>query len=530
MEDLQEVLDFWFTLAQDEVLTPAPDLVAKAKEKFLKIYTKYKNSITLNLENSQEYLALVVLFFHLPKIMFSKTEEIHATDGFAITLAEIAVERGYDLQIQQGKSLLYKPLLASSNVKLRKLGKQLLKAVELEEDIKLPDSKILNFPQSSIKEESPHGAKADIVKTATNQIKETPKKAQEPVKETNTHKGKIVIPIQPNSQDTLLITQQSTKNTLLATSNTSEVLVQQPSLLANKESIKQTEHDKEVLKKSSKNIELKDAKEEITVPKIKPNLNKIDKESIKHSLNKHQLLHNKHFHHEKEKHEFLKKNNDKIEHTFHHAKHLHVNANRIKHHNHDEKHHDVKTQKIQEKIHNIHKHNLHTMPNKNHVVHHNTPAKSVIKTKETLLKQHQHHNLHEEKTLNKIHEKEHLITANKDKTKILHHDDNHKNSHNLVPNSKVISMKEQDNKERIHKGIKSQHVAEVVKKVVKEVENINNKEKQEDKQNTASTKDKTTKVSSVTIISNQPKVITDICNVKETINTTPKTNLGNVVN
>lgn len=79
---------------------------------------------------------------------------------------------------------------------------------------------------------------------------------------------------------------------------------------------------------------------------------------------------------------------------------------------------------------------------------------------------------------------------------------------------------------------KKTSVAENNKKVVKEVEQAPTKEKQEKSQSTTTTAtaSKTTKASSVTIISKQPKVMVEICNVKETINTTPKTNLGNVVN
>ncbi|XWO13765.1 DUF924 domain-containing protein [Candidatus Hepatincola sp. Pdp] len=538
MADLQEVLDFWFTLTPESTLIPTSNLVEKTRSKFLSTYTKYKNSITLNPQTPQEYLALIILFYNLPKIMFTKTEEIHETDSFATTLAEIAVERGYDLQIQYGKSLLYKPLLASSNLAIRKLGKQLLQVAKLEEEMPYSDSKILHFPHSAIKEEDLANKKTDIANEAINKTTETPQKVQKHTHQehtkkpdANNNKGQIIIPIKPNNKGTLLITQQTSKNTLLAPSKSSSLVIQQPPIETTKDSMHLKETSKEIPKTSSKATELKEVKEEDTT---QPNSNKNNKESIKHNLKKHQLLHNNHFHAEKEKHENTKENNHNKKHALHQAKHLHVSHHHTKHHSPDEGDRKLKIQKIHERMQEIRKHNMHHMQKKNHVIHHNTPTKDPVHHEETMGKHNKPHH-HESKIHNKVHGKEYLIHEKKDKINTLHSPEqhkNHKDSQNIIKlQDKSSPTKEQTNKETILKEVKKQVNVASVNKAHEVVKNTPTKAKPEEGiPNTTSTKNKATKASSVTIISKQPKVITDICNVKETINTTPKTNLGNVVN
>ncbi|UQY80374.1 DUF924 domain-containing protein [Candidatus Hepatincola sp. Av] len=540
MADLQEILDFWFTLTPESTLIPTSNLVEKTKSKFLSTYTKYKNSITLNPQTPQEYLALIILFYNLPKIMFTKTEEIHETDSFATTLAEIAVERGYDLQIQSGKSLLYKPLLASSNLAIRKLGKQLLQVAKLEEEMPYSDSKILHFPHSDTKEEDLSNKKTDIAKEVINKTKETPKKIQEHLTQehtkktdANNNKGQIIIPIKPNNKGTLLITQQNSKNTLLAPSKSSSLVIQQPPIENTKDSMHLKEPSKEMLKTSPKATELKEVKEESTIT-TKPNPNKNNKESIKHNLKKHQILHNNHFHVEKEKHEITKENNHNKKHDLHQTKHLHVSPHHIKHHSSDDGDRKLKLQKIHERMQEIRKHNMHHMQKKNNVIHHNTPTKNPVHHEEILQKQNKPHH-HESKIHNKVHDKEYLIHEKKDKINTLHspeHHQNHKDSENIIKlQAKPSPSKEQTNKEKILQEVKKQVNVASASKPLETVKSTPTKAKPEEViQHTTPTKNKVTKASSVTIISKQPKVITDICNVKETINTTPKTNLGNVVN
>lgn len=656
MEDLQEVLDFWFSLTKDELLTPAPELVAETKEKFLKTYTKYKNSMTLNPQTSQEYLALIILFYHLPKVMFVKKEESHKTDSFAITLAEIAVERGYDLQIQQGKSLLYKPLLASSNLAMKALAKQLMQTMNLEADLnqadKPLDSKILHFPYTPTKEEEEPSniknsiAKPSVTKTITDNLKESSKKTQENAKKvdanktevnkTKVNKGQIVIPIQPTSKGTLLITQQE-KSTLPTTPKPSSLVIKQPPLAvitdANKHQQKITkkelaslEHSslglskqaltesadsvKEASKTSHKTEDLKDAKEQIPTTKIKPTISQPNKESITHNLKKHQLLHNKHFHTEpshtkhshteKEKYEALGKHKGSVEHKHkeehdlhhdfnparhlnvkhahakhshathvhskhvhdtheharhEHTKHEHSKLHHLKHHNHDEQNKEVKKEVKANKMHEIHKHNFHHIQEKHRVTHHSMPVKNQVNKGEPLLAHDELRHKNKEEILSRVHEKAHLIKENKDKKETQHlHEDvkSVKDSQHLVkPQDKSNHIKDKTpvkDQAQTHSHSQAHHsttkektlleatkktsVAENNKKVVKEVEQAPTKEKQEKSQSTTTTAtaSKTTKASSVTIISKQPKVMVEICNVKETINTTPKTNLGNVVN
>lgn len=113
---VDDILKFWFEeLTYEDWFGGAPELDEKIRSRFLDVYERQKAELDVKtIDDPQMALAAIILFDQFPRNMFRKTAAAFATDDLAIGIARLAVDRGYDNQVQpEAKSFVYMPFMHS---------------------------------------------------------------------------------------------------------------------------------------------------------------------------------------------------------------------------------------------------------------------------------------------------------------------------------------------------------------------------------------------------------------------------------
>lgn len=113
---VDEVLELWF----DE-LTPeawyggGPEVDARIVARFGQTYDRLKADFRLDdIGDARTALAAVILFDQFPRNMFRGTSAAFGTDDIALSIARLAVERGYDGDVApEARAFLYMPFMHS---------------------------------------------------------------------------------------------------------------------------------------------------------------------------------------------------------------------------------------------------------------------------------------------------------------------------------------------------------------------------------------------------------------------------------
>jgi len=113
-----DVLKFWFGLSPEQWWRGPPELDYRIKQQFLKLWTeKRRLPVDSFLGDPLTALAGVILFDQFPRNMFRGNAEQFATDELALGIAEGAVDRKLDEQLQPiERSFLYMPFEHSENL------------------------------------------------------------------------------------------------------------------------------------------------------------------------------------------------------------------------------------------------------------------------------------------------------------------------------------------------------------------------------------------------------------------------------
>ena len=119
MEEMREVLDFWF--AEDTTpswFAPTPDFDDAIRARFGEIFARAAAGELESWAHSPEgSVALCLLFDQMPRHMFRGTPRAFATDDKARAVAERAVKRGFDRCLPPAyKSFLYMPFMHSERL------------------------------------------------------------------------------------------------------------------------------------------------------------------------------------------------------------------------------------------------------------------------------------------------------------------------------------------------------------------------------------------------------------------------------
>ncbi len=106
-----DVLKFWFGLDPAQWWNGPPEVDQRVRQQFLKLwFEKRQLPADSFLDDPLTALAGVILFDQIPRIMFRGDAEQFATDELALGIAQAAVERKLDEQLQPiERNFLYMP-------------------------------------------------------------------------------------------------------------------------------------------------------------------------------------------------------------------------------------------------------------------------------------------------------------------------------------------------------------------------------------------------------------------------------------
>lgn len=113
-----EVVDFWREAGPDRWFARSEDFDNRFRERFLDAHmAAARRELDHWMDSAEGALALMVLLDQFPRNSFRGTAHMFATDALALSLARIALERGYDAQIKASLRLfLYLPFEHSENL------------------------------------------------------------------------------------------------------------------------------------------------------------------------------------------------------------------------------------------------------------------------------------------------------------------------------------------------------------------------------------------------------------------------------
>jgi uncharacterized protein (DUF924 family) len=113
---VDDVLDFWFgELTYEDWFGGSQELDEKIRSRFLELYERQKAGLDAkSIGDPETALAAIILFDQFPRNMFRKTAAAFGTDDLALGIARLAVDRGYDNQVEPGaKPFIYMPFMHS---------------------------------------------------------------------------------------------------------------------------------------------------------------------------------------------------------------------------------------------------------------------------------------------------------------------------------------------------------------------------------------------------------------------------------
>jgi uncharacterized protein (DUF924 family) len=136
-----EVLKFWFGLDPKQWWKTDPALDHRIKQRFIKLWwEKRQLPADAFLADPLTALAAVILFDQFPRNMFRGDAEQFATDNLALAIADAAVDKAFDEELQpKERGFLYMPFQHSEH--LADQNRSLLLFTELGDDYQLDYAK-----------------------------------------------------------------------------------------------------------------------------------------------------------------------------------------------------------------------------------------------------------------------------------------------------------------------------------------------------------------------------------------------------
>ena len=117
-----DVLKFWFGLDSTQWWKTDPELDLRIRQAFLKLWAEKRQlPAETFLTDPLTALAAVLLFDQFPRNMFRGHADQFATDHLALAVAQEAVERSFDDQLERDeRCFLYMPFQHSENLRDQK--------------------------------------------------------------------------------------------------------------------------------------------------------------------------------------------------------------------------------------------------------------------------------------------------------------------------------------------------------------------------------------------------------------------------
>ena len=127
----RDVLTYWFGLKPEQWWTSDPAVDEEIRERFLNRWAEERRlPVDSFLDDPLSALAAVILFDQFPRNMFRGNAEQFATDHLALAIAQAAVDRGYEDQVEQReRPFLYMPFEHSESLADQNRSVQLFTAL-----------------------------------------------------------------------------------------------------------------------------------------------------------------------------------------------------------------------------------------------------------------------------------------------------------------------------------------------------------------------------------------------------------------
>jgi len=127
----RDVLTYWFGLTGEQWFKSDPAIDADIAERFHDLYEQKRELPASSfLDDPLTALAAIVLFDQFPRNMFRGHADQFQTDHLALAIANGAVERGFDDQVdQKERTFLYMPFQHSENLADQNRSVQLFTAL-----------------------------------------------------------------------------------------------------------------------------------------------------------------------------------------------------------------------------------------------------------------------------------------------------------------------------------------------------------------------------------------------------------------
>ena len=113
-----DILKFWFRLTRDQWWRGGPEIDHRIRQNFLKLWTE-KRQLPVDAFTTDPLtgVAAVILFDQFPRNMFRDNAEQFATDHLALAIANEAVDKGFNEELQpQERAFLYMPFQHSEDL------------------------------------------------------------------------------------------------------------------------------------------------------------------------------------------------------------------------------------------------------------------------------------------------------------------------------------------------------------------------------------------------------------------------------
>ncbi len=130
-----EVIHFWFEeIEPKQWWVKDKKFDKEIKTRFHDIYKKASVGELVNWRyNALSSLAEIIILDQFPRNMFRDKKQAFATDPLAVCLAQVAIDKGYDQELDTDKrAFLYMPLMHSESKEIHKAAELLFSAPGME--------------------------------------------------------------------------------------------------------------------------------------------------------------------------------------------------------------------------------------------------------------------------------------------------------------------------------------------------------------------------------------------------------------
>lgn len=137
--EYKQVLSFWFEeLAPQDRFKKDPNLDQLIKERFLHYHSAAtRNELYMWRNEPDSSLAEIIILDQFSRNIFRDTPASFASDAQALTLAQTAIEKGFDKQMRNNhKAFLYMPFMHSESQAIHEIALELYSQKGLEENLK----------------------------------------------------------------------------------------------------------------------------------------------------------------------------------------------------------------------------------------------------------------------------------------------------------------------------------------------------------------------------------------------------------